>query len=75
MCIAPILPAKVIKNVKITLGCLNDNFPFKDSITTIQKLGVTHVETDNPNVCEDKENRIYSTPCYMKDTKNYYEIF
>lgn len=61
MCIAPVLLAKVLKNIGITIG--NDNGTSDD----IKKLGSSHKIADFTEVVIDTDNLIFSTPCYMLD--------
>ncbi|MDR2868551.1 MAG: isoprenoid biosynthesis glyoxalase ElbB [Bacteroidales bacterium] len=59
LCIAPVLIAKILGDITITVG---------DDATTIQdveQMGATHVITRQTEVIADKQNKIFSTPCYM----------
>ena len=60
MCIAPIMITKVLGNVNVTVGC--DSYPQADDV---RAFGCTHTETQNGGVAIDKENKIFTTPCYM----------
>ncbi|MGN0033777.1 MAG: isoprenoid biosynthesis glyoxalase ElbB [Candidatus Limimorpha sp.] len=60
MCISPIMIAKVLGNVNVTVGC--DNYPQADDV---RAFGCTHTETQNGGVAIDKENKVFTTPCYM----------
>jgi len=62
MCISPILLAKVLKNVGITIG--ND----KSTIDDIIKLGGKHFITGYAEVAVDTDNNVFTTPCYMLET-------
>jgi len=61
LCIAPVILAKVFGGIKITIG--------SDAGTAahINKMGAQHVDTPLQGVTYDKENNIFSTPCYMLD--------
>lgn len=59
MCIAPILIAKVLGEVVITLGA-NEKVA-----ADVQELGATHINTQQTEVIADKQNMIFTTPCYM----------
>lgn len=61
LCIAPVLIAKVLKDITITVG--NDENTAKD----VAKMGGKNINTVLGEVISDKENKIYSTPCYMLD--------
>ncbi|HBI80757.1 MAG TPA: isoprenoid biosynthesis protein ElbB [Bacteroidales bacterium] len=61
LCIAPVLLAKIIGNVTITIG--------KDASTVqaIEKLGAKHLTTSHAQVVVDEKNMLFTTPCYMLD--------
>jgi len=62
MCIAPVIIAKVLSNVTLTIG--ND----EKTATDIAKMGATHVNTSYGEVIADKKNKVFTTPCYMLDS-------
>ena len=59
LCIAPVLLAKVLKNITITVG--SD----PGTIAHVEEMGATHINTKQTEVIADKQNMIFSTPCYM----------
>lgn len=61
LCIAPAIIAKIIGDVKITIG--------QDEATanTIEAMGATHIETNHGDVVVDDEKLVFTTPCYMLD--------
>lgn len=59
LCIAPVLLAKVLKNITITVG--SDEGTIQD----VESFGATHQVTSQTEVCSDIPNLIFSTPCYM----------
>jgi len=59
LCIAPVLLAKVLKNITITVGA------DESTIQDVEFFGATHQVTHQTEVCSDKEHLIFSTPCYM----------
>ncbi|MDL2296942.1 isoprenoid biosynthesis glyoxalase ElbB [Bacteroidales bacterium OttesenSCG-928-C03] len=59
LCIAPVLIAKVLGNITITVG--SD----PQTIADVEAMGATHVITQQTEVIADKQNMIFSTPCYM----------
>jgi len=63
LCIAPVLIAKLLGEVDITIG--NDESTAAD----IEEIGGVHVEAGNGEVVIDNANRIVSNPCYMLDAK------
>lgn len=58
-CIAPIILAKVFKNITITLG--ND----EKVKNIVEKLGNKFQNTKSGEICIDKENKIVTSPFYM----------
>ena len=70
MCIAPLMVAKVIGNVNVTMGSGQCR-----QAKELEMIGCTHTETANGEVAIDKENKVFSTPCYMLNAslKDIYE--
>ena len=70
MCIAPVMFAKLIPGVCITLG--NEGTPDADNV---RKMGAEHVQTEAGDVCADNELLVFTTPAYMLDStlKNVYD--
>lgn len=62
LCIAPVVLAKVLGNIEITIG--------KDTGTAekVNKMGAKHNNTSYGEVSIDKKNKIFTTPCYMLDS-------
>jgi enhancing lycopene biosynthesis protein 2 len=61
LCIAPVLLARVLGNVNVTIG---------DEAATaeaLNKMGATHTKTGHGEVIRDAANNVFSTPCYMLD--------
>ena len=61
LCIAPVLLAKVLGEVKVTIG------QDKGTAEAIQAMGAKHDNTDHGEVLIDAENNLFTTPCYMLD--------
>ena len=61
LCISPVLLAKVLGNVEITIG--ND----AATVEGIKKAGATHTNPDHGEVVRDANRLIFTTPCYMLD--------
>ena len=59
LCIAPILIAKILPKIKITIG--NDS----DLNEQIHSINCQTEDTDATGICIDEENKIITTPCYM----------
>lgn len=62
LCIAPVLIARVLfdKGIRVTIG--SD----KNVIAGIEKMGATHEVRGATEICVDEDNKIVSSPCYMK---------
>ena len=62
MCIAPVLIAKIIGDVNVTIG--------KDEATaeTIEKMGATHITANYDDVVIDDKHNVFTTPYYMEAT-------
>ncbi|MCT4638333.1 MAG: isoprenoid biosynthesis glyoxalase ElbB [Bacteroidales bacterium] len=61
LCITPIVLAKIINGATVTLG--NGN----DSVAHVDVVGGKHKDTSFGEVVYDKDNNLYTTPCYMLD--------
>lgn len=59
LCIAPVMIAKVLGDVTITVG--ND----EETINNVLSFGSKHINTLQTGVIADKQNMIFTTPCYM----------
>lgn len=59
LCIAPVMIAKVLGNVTITVG--ND----EGTIQNVLSFGSQHINTLQTGVIADKQNMVFTTPCYM----------
>ncbi|XP_067008590.2 ES1 protein homolog, mitochondrial [Anabrus simplex] len=75
-CIAPVLAAKVLSDIKITVGQMDKGtgkWPYAGTIDQLKSLGV-HVELKNVNeISFDSKNLIITTPAFMYDGK-FHEI-
>ena len=60
MFIAPLMVAKVLGNVNVTMGSGQCR-----QAKELATIGCTHTETTTGEVAIDKENKVFSTPCYM----------
>ena len=63
MCIATLMVAKVLGNVNVTMGSGNCR-----QAKELPMIGCKHTETTHGGVAIDKENKVFSTPCFMLDT-------
>ena len=69
ICIAPLLLARVLGNITITLGN-----PDNDYLASVQHFGATHIVKEVTEVCIDTKNNIFTTPAYMLAT-NINDVF
>lgn len=61
LCISPVILAKVLGKVHLTIG---DD---EGTIDALESLGATHVYTTHGEVVVDPEYNLVTTPCYMLD--------
>ena len=61
LCIAPVLLAKVLEEVKVTIG--ND----RGTAEALESVGATHVKASHGEVVVDASRKVVTTPCYMLD--------
>ena len=61
LCISPVLLAKILGNVIITLG------QDEGTAKAVESLGAKHQKTNHAEVTVDKNNLLFTTPCYMLD--------
>ncbi len=61
LCISPVILAKVLGNVQLTIG------QDEGTAEAMESLGATHVVTTHGEVVVDTENKLVTTPCYMLD--------
>lgn len=61
LCIAPVILAKVLGAVHLTIG---DD---ESTIDALESLGATHVYATHGEVVVDSEYNLVTTPCYMLD--------
>lgn len=59
LCIAPVMLAKVLGDITITVG--ND----EKTIDRVTSFGTKHINTQQTEVISDKQNMVFTTPCYM----------
>lgn len=61
LCISPVLIAKVLVDVEVTIG--HDEGP----ASAIESFGGTHIETTHGEIVYDPKYKLVTTPCYMLD--------
>ena len=61
LCISPVLLAKTIYGVRITIG--SDS----ETIQALEKTGAEHIITSHADLVIDEKNKIITSPCYMLD--------
>ena len=59
LCISPVIIAKVLKGVNVTIG------QDADTATQIEQMGSNHSKTNHGEVVVDEANHVFTTPCYM----------
>lgn len=71
-CIAPVLAAKVIPGVEITVGQDKDDggrWPYAGTASAVVEMGAKHVNRDVLEIHVDEENKVVTTPAFMCETK------
>ena len=61
LCISPVILAKVLDNVKLTIG------QDQGTAEAVTKMGATHLSTNHGEVVSDDKHKVFTTPCYMLD--------
>lgn len=61
LCISPAFIAKIIGDVKVTIG------QDEDTAQAIEAMGAEHITTDHGDVVVDDDKLVFTTPCYMLD--------
>ncbi|WP_163324270.1 isoprenoid biosynthesis glyoxalase ElbB [Draconibacterium mangrovi] len=61
LCISPAIIAKVLGDVKLTIG------QDKGTADALESLGATHVATTHGEIVVDEKYKVITTPCYMLD--------
>jgi enhancing lycopene biosynthesis protein 2 len=61
LCISPVILAKLIENANITIG------QDRGTAEAVEKLGAIHHKTNHGEVTIDRNNLLFTTPCYMLD--------
>ena len=75
-CISPIILAKAIRGIEITLGKNDEkDWPYAGSIKVAKEFGAIVTDKDINEICIDRKNKIITTPAYMKGNATPYEVF
>lgn len=80
-CIAPIILSKILgttsgkKGIDLTLGKKGSEWPYAGSIDVASKLGNKVVNCDIDDIYKDSFSKIVTTPAYMKETANPFEVY
>ncbi|WP_340112352.1 isoprenoid biosynthesis glyoxalase ElbB [Maribellus mangrovi] len=61
LCISPALIAKVLGDVKVTIG------QDQGTADVIEMLGASHVKTTHGEIVVDEKYKVITSPCYMLD--------
>jgi enhancing lycopene biosynthesis protein 2 len=59
LCISPVLLAKIIHDVTITVG------PEEVDAENVKAMGAKHITSHHGEVIIDKKHRLFTTPCYQ----------
>ncbi len=59
LCISPVLFAKILNNVTITVG------PDEEDAENVKAMGAKHIATSHGDVIFDEKHRLFTTPCYQ----------
>ncbi|UJR30146.1 hypothetical protein I4U23_017686 [Adineta vaga] len=81
-CISPVIAAKLIPGVQLTLGKmknLTDNetknvFPYSGAVMSARQMGAETQECDINEICVDNHHRLVTTPAFMKNAP-FHEVF
>ncbi len=63
LCIAPVLLAKVLADVQLTIG------QDESTAASLVTMGAEHIPTWQGEIVVDKKNKVVTTPCYMLDSR------
>jgi enhancing lycopene biosynthesis protein 2 len=63
LCIAPVILAKVLGNVELTIG------QDKSTAKNIVRMGARHTPTWQGEIAVDRDNKVVTTPCYMLESR------
>lgn len=61
LCISPVILAKVLDSVQLTIG--ND----EGTALAMESVGAKHIEASHGEVVVDQGHKVVTTPCYMLD--------
>ena len=73
-CIAPVLLARLISPVTITVGKAGppSEFPYGGTVSQVKSLpGVQHVDADATGIVVDSARRVVTTPAYMQNASRF----
>ncbi|XP_046658333.1 ES1 protein homolog, mitochondrial-like [Homalodisca vitripennis] len=76
-CIAPILAARILCGVNITLGqnsCDEEKWPYRDAIKAAEQMGAIVENKDVNETTFDRKNSVFSTPAYMYGPAQFHEV-
>ena len=76
-CIAPVILAKSIPGVKLTVGSSDTSdemWPYAGTASQVQELGATHVDSTIDEAVVDAENKVVTSPAYMYEGQPH-EVF
>ncbi|XP_030641966.1 glutamine amidotransferase-like class 1 domain-containing protein 3, mitochondrial isoform X2 [Chanos chanos] len=71
-CISPVLAAKVLKNVEVTVGHEDEEggkWPYAGTAQAITALGAKHAVKEVTEAHVDQKNKVVTSPAFMCETK------
>ncbi|XP_076308222.1 glutamine amidotransferase-like class 1 domain-containing protein 3, mitochondrial [Tachypleus tridentatus] len=78
-CIAPVLAARVLGKVELTLGQDKDDgsgkWPYTGATEAVKSWGAIHHNKNVNDVVVDRSNLIVTTPAFMYDTPFFHQIY
>merc|ERR1711997_1203791 len=77
-CIAPVIAAKCIPGVKVTMGGDKENegeWPYASATGAVGVLGGEHIVKGMDEVCVDETNKVVTSPAFMNDKVGIHEVW
>lgn len=74
-CIAPVLAAKILPGVEVTVGQDKEDvqWPYAGTAGAVEQMGAKHVNKDVNEIHVDEQNKVVTTPAFMCET-NVHEV-
>jgi enhancing lycopene biosynthesis protein 2 len=52
-----------------------NDWPYANTVYSVKLMGAKHVQKDVNEVLVDKEKRIITTPAFMKNNPDYFQVY